>query len=296
MGTPDALSVVFRAVSFVLLLQAAGTAVFIAVFGTSLPEGCRTLEATRRLGWRLAVAAMVFVTAQYLMEAGRMAGEMGGVVDPAMQVMALQSPTGAAFALRVIGLALIAAGLHGRKSGAEVTGALLPLVGVFLVTTAFALTGHTSDNSHRAGAALLLVIHLLVVAFWLGALAPLYMSTTREPPAVTAKLIDGFSTVATWVVPGIALAGIFLCVLLIPALSVFSQPYGQLLLTKVGLFAVLIGMAAFNKWIFGPACAAETDPLAARAFRRTVALEYVLICAVLTVTAVMTTFYSPEAA
>jgi putative copper export protein len=290
-GTPDVLSVAFRAVSFVLLLQAAGTALFLAVFERSLPAGCRTLDATRRLGRWVAIVAVVFVTAHYLMEAARMAGEMSGIIDPAMQMMALQSPTGSAFGMRTLGLVLIAFALRGRA-----TRALTSLPGILLAIAAFTLTGHTSDNSHRGGAALLLAVHLLVVAFWLGALAPLYMSTTREPPAVSAKLIDAFSTVATWAVPGIAIAGIVLCFLLIPTLAAFNQPYGQLLLTKVGLFAVLIGMATFNKWIFGPACADEADPHAARAFRRTVALEYALICAVLAVTAVMTTFYSPEAA
>jgi copper resistance protein D len=284
---PDALSVVFRAASFVLLLQAAGIAGFIAVFGSFL-AGSRSLAATRRLGWRLAVAAIVSVTAHYLLESGRMAGEMSGVFDPAMQMLALRSSTGAAFAMRVLGLSLVAVGL--RRSMVAVA-----VAGVILAISAFAVTGHTSDTSHRAAAAILLILHLLVVAFWIGALCPLYMAARQDPPAVAAKLIDMFSTVATWAVPGIALAGIGLTVLLVPALAVFSQPYGQLLLTKVALFALLIAMASFNKWIFGPACAND-HPRASLAFRRTVALEYLVICAVLAVTAVMTTFYSPEAA
>src|SRR5271163_3960100 len=108
---PDALSVVFRAISFVLLLQATGIAIFIAVFGRFL-AGCRSLAATRRLGLRVALAAAACVTAHYLLEGGRMAGEMSGVIDPAMQMMALRSTTGAAFALRVLGLALVAIGLR----------------------------------------------------------------------------------------------------------------------------------------------------------------------------------------
>jgi copper resistance protein D len=288
---PDALSVVFRAMSFVLLLQAAGTAIFIAVFGRFL-TGCRSLAATRQLGWWLAVAAIACVTAHYLLEGGRMAGEMSGVIDPAMQMMALRSPLGAEFGLRVLGLALVAVGL--RKSLHKPMDATA-LIGAVLAIAAFALTGHTSDATHRVAAAFLLILHLLIVAFWIGALAPLYMATKQEPPALAAQLIDRFSVVATWVVPGIALAGIALTVLLVPALAVFSQPYGQLLLTKVALFALLIAMATFNKWIFGPACASD-DPRASRAFRRTVALEYAVICTVLAVTAAMTTFYSPEAA
>ena len=56
---------------------------------------------------------------------------------------------------------------------------------------------------------------------------------------------------------------------------------------------VLLGLAALNKWRFGPAIE-RGDTRAARGFRRCVVSEYVLIAAVLSVTAVMTTFFSPE--
>jgi putative copper export protein len=104
-------------------------------------------------------------------------------------------------------------------------------------------------------------------------------------------LIDTFSRVAAWVVPVILLAGVGLTVLLVPDWAVFKQPYGQLLLAKVALFAVLMALATLNKWTFGPACARGRT----RAFKQAVAVEYVLICAVLAITAMMTTFYSPEA-
>ncbi len=93
-------------------------------------------------------------------------------------------------------------------------------------------------------------------------------------------------------VPLILLAGIGLSALLLPGLATFKQPYGQLLLAKLTGFAVLMAMAALNKWHFGPACAEGNTA----AFKRTVVIEYVLICAVLTATAIMTTFFSPEPA
>jgi putative copper export protein len=92
-------------------------------------------------------------------------------------------------------------------------------------------------------------------------------------------------------VPVILLAGVGLTVLLVPDWAVFRQPYGQLLLAKVALFAVLMALATLNKWTFGPACASGRT----RAFKQAVAVEYVLICAVLAITAILTTFYSPEA-
>ena len=277
------MSVAFRAVSFVLLLNAAGITIFIAVFGYLLPD---SVPAIAKLGWRLAIGALACVAGHHALEAARMAGEMSGVVDPAMQTMTLRSSEGAAFALRMVGLALVALGLRrgARSLAVGVTGAVLAVA-------AFTLTGHTSVTPHRPAAATLLTLHLLVVAFWLGSLWPLYLAAGREPPPVAAHLIDAFSRVAAWVVPVILLAGVGLTVLLVPDWAVFKQPYGQLLLAKVALFAVLMALATLNKWTLGPACARGRT----RAFKQAVAVEYVLICAVLAITAMMTTFYSPEA-
>jgi putative copper export protein len=279
---PDALSVAFRAVSFVLLLNAAGIPIFIAVFGHLLPD---SLPAIAKLGWGLAIGALVFVAGHHALEGARMAGEMGGVVDPAMQAMTLRSSEGAAFGLRMVGLVLIAVGLRRGALAVGITGAML-------ATAAFTLTGHTSVTPYRPAAAALLTFHLLVVAFWLGSLWPLYLVAGREPPHRAAHVIDAFSRVAAWVVPVILLAGVGLTLLLVPSWAVFRQPYGQLLLAKVALFAVLMALATLNKWTFGPACAKGRT----RAFKQALAIEYVLICIVLAITATLTTFYSPEAA
>jgi putative copper export protein len=287
-GGPDALSVALRAVSFVLLLNAAGIPIFIAVFGRLVPD---SLPAITELGRRLAIAALVFVAGHHALEAARMAGEMGGVMDPAMQAMTLRSSEGAAFALRMVGLVLVATGLRrGARSRIPHGRSALAIAGAVLSLAAFTLTGHTSVTPYRPAAAALLTLHLLVVAFWVGSLWPLYLAASSEPPPVASQAIEAFSRMAAWVVPVILLAGIGLTVLLVPNWAVFKQPYGQLLLAKVTLFAVLMALATLNKWTFGPACARGQT----RAFKRAVAVEYVLICAVLAVTAIMTTFYSPE--
>ncbi|HEV7441559.1 MAG TPA: CopD family protein, partial [Steroidobacteraceae bacterium] len=189
------------------------------------------------------------------------------------------------FGLRMVGLVLIAVGLRRGVLAIGITGAIL-------ATAAFALTGHTSVTPYRPAAAALLTLHLLVVAFWLGSLWPLYLVAGREPPHRAAHVIDAFSRVAAWVVPVILLAGVGLTLLLVPSWAVFRQPYGQLLLAKVALFAVLMALATLNKWTFGPACAKGRT----RAFKQALAIEYVLICIVLAITATLTTFYSPEAA
>ena len=290
MDGPDALSAALRAVSFTLLLNAAGIPIFLAAFGRLMP---RSLPDVRKLGWALAISAMVFVAAHQALEAARMAGEMNGVLDPAMQKMALESRAGAAFAARMVGLALVAIGLRRYAAGsANAAGSTVAaLLGTLLTIISFTLQGHTTTTLHRAAAAALVLLHLLVVAFWLGALWPRYMAAKKEPPAVAARVIDRFSSTATWLVPLILLAGIGLAAILLPSLDTFRQAYGQLLLVKLAGFAVLMAMASLNKWSFGPACAAGNTA----AFERTLIVEFILISVVLTATAIMTMFYSPDA-
>ena len=283
---PDALSVALRAVSFVLLLNAAGISIFVSVFGYLLPG---SLSAVTKLGWRLAIGALVFVLGHHALEAARMVGDMSGLTDPAMQAMTLRSSEGAALGLRAVGLMLVA--LAFRAGARSRSARVLGNVGAVLAVVAFTLTGHTSVTPYRPVAAVLLILHLFVVAFWLGALWPLYLAARKEPPPVAARVIDEFSRIAAWVVPMILLAGVGLAVLLVPNLAVLRQPYGLLLLAKAAVFAVLMALASLNKWALGPACARGRP----QAFKQAVVVEYILISAVLAVTATMTTFYSPEA-
>ena len=279
MGSPDVVSIAFRVVAFVLLMSACGAAIFRCLFGNLLSASRQPVV---RLCVRFAIAAIVAVTAHHALEAARMAGEMDGLFDPALQMIALRSSAGAAFALQIIGLAVLAFGAGRRWLG---------LTGAVLAVAAFDLTGHTSVNPHRAAAAALLALHLLIVAFWTGSLWPLYLAAGREQPRVTARLIEAFSRIAAWVVPLILLAGVGLTVLLVPSLEVFRQPYGRLLLAKVALFSLLMWLAVLNRYNYGPAC--ETGDT--QGFRRTVVSEYIIICGVLAITAVLTMFYSPEA-
>jgi len=282
---PDVVSVILRALSFVLLFQAAGVAIFAAIFGRRLASSRATV---RRLGQAAAIAAIVLVAAHYALEAARMAGEMSGMWDPTLQGMAWNSPARAALICRLLGLLLIAVGLQGE--GGRWT--IVAVGGAVLATGAFTLTGHTSVNVHRAPLAALLMLHLLVVAFWFGALWPLYAASLRETPARAADIIERFTAVATWLVPVILLAGIVMAVLLLPNLRALSEPYGSLLIAKVVGFAMLMGLAAANKWRLGTALV-HGPAQSGRWFRRSVAAEYVLIAAVLAITAVMTSFFSP---
>jgi copper resistance protein D len=283
----DVLSVALRALSFVFLLQATGVAFFVAIFGRRLGD---SRGAIRRLGRWAALLALACVTGHYAVEAARMAGELSDMWDASLQRIVLSSSNGAAFILRVLGLSVVAVALRGestRSMIASVSGATIALA-------AFTLTGHTTTQPERWLLGALLSVHVLVIAFWFGGLLPLYWVSMRERHATAAALIESFSVWASWLVPLILLAGVVLALRLVPGVEVFTQPYGELLLVKIGGFALLMGLASLNKWRLGPAIA-RGELSALTAFRRSVATEYTLIVGVLTATAVMTTFFSPDA-
>ncbi|MGH8221269.1 MAG: CopD family protein [Steroidobacteraceae bacterium] len=282
----DMLSVALRAGSFVLLLQAAGIALFIVIFGERVRQSA---AAMRRIGSLSAWLAMAAVIGHYVLQAGRMAGDLSGVQSAQLQRIALHSSVAAAAALAILGLALIVAGLRGASGLAAASN----VVGATLAVVSFTLTGHTSVSPDRWFLIVALTAHVLIVAFWLGALVPLYLATRLEPAPVAANVVAAFSLAAAWIVPGVFLAGAVLAVGLLPGLATFARPYGQLLLVKIGGFAVLMALASMNKWRLTPALA-RGEPQAGAALARSIAAEYVLIACVLTATAVMTSFFSPD--
>jgi copper resistance protein D len=309
---PDILSVVLRALSFVLQFQAAGAVFFAAAFGPALTV---SLAGVRQLARVTAILAVFTVAGHYMVEAARMAGDMSGMLDSSLQNMAWTSNFGGSFTVRELGLLLIIAGMQPVTAKATASRfftssvgspitlmmkrlsargfTIVGVTGAALVAVSFTLMGHTSVNPRRGPLAPLLLTHLLIVAFWFGALLPLYLVTLRESWERAARVVAVFSIAAFWLVPLILVAGVAIAALLLPSVAALRQPYGEFLIAKSVLFAVLLGCAALNKWRFGPALG-RGDVQAGPAFRRVVITKYVIMIGVLSVTAVMTTFFSPE--
>jgi putative copper resistance protein D len=281
----DIISALVRASSFLVLFQAAGMAIFVAIFGHRLTT---TASAVRQTAFVSAILGIVLVTAHYGLEAARMAGDLSGAFDLSLQRLVFDSPVSTAWMLRSIGLALVAASIRREGKLASVLG----VIGALVTVVAFSFVGHTATDSDRVWLVALLSLHLAVVAFWFGALAPLFFVSRAENAIVATEVVEGFSRIALWLVPAIFLAGVVMTALLVDRWAVFGESYGMLLLLKSAIFAALMGLAALNKWRYGPALSTKAGAVAA--FQRTVTIEYGLIGVVLVATAFMTTFFSPE--
>jgi putative copper resistance protein D len=126
------------------------------------------------------------------------------------------------------------------------------------------------------------VVHLLASGLWLGALAMLLARLCRRAPdadhiASTHRALAGFSGLGTLLVAAILLTGLvnFWVLVGIDHLTALTDTlYGRLLLAKLALFALMLALAARNRFRLTPALARTVDsPLALAALRRSVALE-----------------------
>jgi putative copper export protein len=282
------LSILLRALSFIAMFQAGGAAVFLTLFGSRLPVAAAPIARQARIATMLAAA---LVLGHYSLEAARLAGDLSGLLDSRLQQLAWRTAPGTAVCLRLSGLLLVMIGLRGtsRRFGFRI----LSIAGALVLVAAFTSLGHTVDHPQRPALAALLAAHLACVTFWFGALSPLRQAVTLEAPATAAAVLEQFSRIAIWIVPGLLLAGGTLVLLLVPGFSVFAQTYGQLLLAKIVGFSVLLGFGALNKLRLTPALRQNVVSAVPR-LRRSLMFEYLIICGVLAVTAVMTGLYSPD--
>jgi putative copper export protein len=282
----DALVISLRAIGFVALFQAAGAALFLALYE---PQIARPSADRLRTWARLAaLIALVAAVLHYVLTPARMAGDFGSTFDPALESLLLRSNSGGAHIVRVVGLAILLLSLDRaskRNSWAACSGAALALL-------SFVLMGHTVIHEQRWILAPLLLVHVAVAAVWLGALAGLYVAA-RDTGAASGPLVARFSAHAAWAVPAIFACGLVMSVLFIRSWAELATAYGAMVLGKSAAFALLMALAAQNKWRFGPRLLAG-DASAAVGLKKAIAAEWVLIAAVLVATAVMTSLYAPE--
>jgi putative copper export protein len=301
-GIWDAAMVTAKAATYAATLTASG-GVFFLLYSRALLDGIcagRIRRLIRLLVFIAALAGGVMILAT----GASMSGDAGGLADVGLARMILQAGEGRASLVRLIGLILIGASLTGRRSPAAMT-----LLGAVAAATSFAWVGHVHALSALRGAwlpALVIVVHLLGVAFWLGALIPLLMvardadadqsrgDTSRADMSRIAATVGRFGTAALVVVGALLTAGVvLLCLLLRDVSELWSEDYGRLVLTKILLVSCLLALAALNHWRLTPRLFAY-DMGALQALKRSIMAELAVAGCVLVMTAAMTTLAGPS--
>ncbi|WP_078600538.1 copper resistance CopC/CopD family protein [Streptomyces violens] len=112
----------------------------------------------------------------------------------------------------------------------------------------WAMAEHASTGLQTAVAMPVDVVHLLAVAGWLGGLTALLVTLYRDPAAVSGAAVRRFSKVAFGAVLVLVATGVYQSWRQVGSWRALTDTsYGQLLLLKVGLVAVLVGVAGVSR-------------------------------------------------
>jgi copper resistance protein D len=253
----DGLTVVLRALYYVATIGAAGLALFAITFGHRLEAGeaarlRRTLIAAVAAGLALSVVALALRV--LVLTAG------ASVTDPDVWAAVMRSRIGDAFWLRAGGLVLLAAAATAWRAGPAVAG-----VGVVLVLGSYAAMGHSMLYRPRQEIAALVVLHLAVVAFWVGSLLPLLWVARRHDGASAASLLRDWSTAATVAIVAMIATGLLLTWYLTVRLDrILDAWHGWALGWKVAAVLAALALAGWNRLRHTPALARREEGAGAR--------------------------------
>lgn len=281
---------VSRAVMYLAALLAAGMAFFLAFIHDRDEDRWRLVPVVR-IG---ALVALVGAVGILMSQAALLTGKGAGAITQTSVLRdVLTENLGWSLAVLMIGLAAVH--LSTDITNRAVSNSFA-LYGGLAVTASFAVWGHARELTPRALALGADVVHVGAAALWLGGLVGLAMVLARrsaDTVDATAGIIGRFSQMALWSVLALTVAGTALTVIGSDAdlHAIVSTTWGRLVLAKIGLAAIVIAVAAWNRRSLVPALVRgdepDTRPTRWRRLLRAIRVEVVLLVVVVCLTAIL---------
>ncbi|MEU5594090.1 copper resistance protein CopC [Streptomyces sp. NPDC020298] len=222
-------------------------------------SGVRAMQRLVVGGWLTLTAATLWLL--LLRGSYTSSGKVGAIFDLDLLGQVLQTKTGAALVSRLLLLAAAALfiavlfGAYDKREDEEKRDLTFGLaIGGTVVAAglaaSWAMAEHASTGLQPGIAMPVDVVHLLGVATWLGGLTALLVALYRAPaetPVETAA-VRRFSRLAFGSVAALVATGVYQSWRQLGSWSAFTDTrYGQLLLVKIGLVALLVGIAAISR-------------------------------------------------
>ncbi|MET9370795.1 copper resistance protein CopC [Streptomyces griseoflavus] len=247
-----------RYVSYAGFVVMAGGAAFVLACW-SRGSGVRAVQRLVVSGWMALTAATLGLL--LLRGSYTTSGEVGDIFDLSLLGDVLQTKTGAALISRLLLLAAAALfiavlfGSHDERDDQEKRDLTFGLaIGGTVVAAglaaSWAMSEHASQGLQPGIAMPVDVVHLLAVAAWLGGLTALLVALFRAPAEtpVDRDAVRRFSRLAFGSVIAVVVTGVYQSWRQLGSWSAFTDTrYGQLLLAKLGLVAVLVGVASVSR-------------------------------------------------
>ncbi|MEU0945839.1 copper resistance protein CopC [Streptomyces canus] len=236
----------------------------VLVGGAAFVLGCWQRGAGVRPMQRLVVGGWLTLTAATLLllllrGSYTGSGKVGDIFDLDLLGNVLQTKAGAALVSRLLLLAAAALfisvlfGAYDKREDEEKRDLTFGLaIGGTVVAAGLAASWAMAEHASvglQAGIAMPVdVVHLLAVAVWLGGLTALLVALYRSEAPVESAAVRRFSQVAFGSVVALVATGVYQSWRQLGSWSAFTETrYGQLLLVKIALVALLVGIAFISR-------------------------------------------------
>ncbi|MBU2249844.1 MAG: CopD family protein [Gammaproteobacteria bacterium] len=163
--------------------------------------------------------------------------------------MLLNSTLGWSWGLAFTGFLICFVGTLGKIK--DSTCLQLNTSGTVVVVLSFWFTGHLVDSQWYEHLSLL--VHVIAMSIWMGALLPLWKVTTITDLELMRCIMFKFGKIALFFIPVLLIAGLFMLLFLLGDLRLlFQHSYGQTMLVKLAVVVLLLGLGALNKLVLVP--------------------------------------------
>jgi putative copper export protein/mono/diheme cytochrome c family protein len=280
MSTLEIVVALLRGAHMAALVSLFGTLVFLTLVApAAVAEAAKEAPHLQRQLLRVArisaVLALIVGIAWIAVESAVIAGA-GSVAMTlqALPVVALRTQFGQWLLVRGVLLLTVPPLLRLRRAG-NAGAAVLAAMALALQP----MLGHAGALGGSLGTTLIIseILHLLAAGAWLGGLLPLFITLGTLPHNAAATACRNFTPVglsAVLVLGGTATVQVTEFMGGVPGL--FGTGYGHIALVKLGLFAVLLALAAINRLALTDRLAGTAPDTARRHMRVSVATEAVL--------------------
>ena len=243
-------------------------------------------DRARRLG-RIAivvslVAALIRLVAETLAMHG--AGGFFGSVSS----MLVSTTWGVGWILGAVGAALLLLGWTIPRRIANDIGTPLALTGAIGIVLAPALSGHAAASRWFVPSVTLDALHVAAAGLWIGGLLivatigiPAMQKLEGNPDGAVRALFSSFHPLALFCAPLVVIAGLATSWMRLGSVEGLRTFYGTALLVKLGLFAMVAGLGAYNAF---RARKRLGTPDGTSHLRRTASVELVVAALVLVAT------------
>lgn len=175
-----------------------------------------------------------------------------------------------------------------RKQSKHVQQALL-VICLFVFSYSFTLIGHISDMGVFEKT--LLMVHVIVMAWWFGALYPLKKACNTLGRDELYQLMEGFGKQASVMVSLLLVAGLLLAIQLVGDIdALLWSNYGQTILVKLFLVTSILTIAALHKLKLVPNLESHNGR---EALSKSISIEMVVAFVILFVTSGLTSVVGP---